>query len=839
MVNCSFCGVEVSRRISFAGQMVCKKCKQNLLLEALEKSISTEIASAFSNVSVSGFTNLKEDRMFLKFSYKDGKRKVVRITNPLPGDPVFLCTKVSGSDQLDKSYGSLPYFLMKAMGDRGYDVYTLNTERPWVPEMPNQDWLNTSPQDREFLFETLKDRIVGLFESKGSLKFAMTKEGSVDFLEPFCRLGFVMNTGAKPDKRFVKLLNSFTLFDELSPELRVKVIETEDRDLDGMTGINPRLVASAINNSWLTVSSHGDDASADSIVRRAASTCVFNGVIFMPGMGMIKGQIAVLPANSEWDIVTTRANIKKELSLSESSPCGYLAMDPSPGKDKAYLNKQATPFNPKIFGIDIHGDLSQSPVVQWANDHIRESEESLRNGQVEETCDELLTDLNEGRIEASQTTQNRLWLAQWYEAFGHVKSMPELLRIVTKSHYDGIVDRRERSVRVRIPNAKYVLVVSDSCMRKILGVDVTVRPGTAIYLEKFKFLVVSAKDFNKNYLNHGGNDLDDKFCVMWRIHKGRIVVILHRNPSDVGEYAMYEFVGDLPRGIKPTMPIVDELPQQLTQMAEPFKLPKAEACKVEPYAWIHAQAKVISKSINPGTVVNCITLWNTTYPETRNHHLPYMEDCIDHLTSAKSRVLSETILAQAKKLVAAVAEDSAVKVDREVWNGVRGLFPKLVFDAITSKIEAEGRFEKCWYTRILDLVEVKVKEAATRLIQILEEDRRYVDFGGITHQVPKKAVDMVRDRLMAIKRLHAFSDDEKVNGKVTQKGWDRVAQGVSRQLLELKGQFELWGLDPETDLFATIGKVSNDLPVGSGYAVIKKDIFPSLFEAALKANGKA
>ena len=850
MVNCMNvgCVAVVARRKKINGVLVCPTCyesikadKAGLLKEAsmnsLESFFESALKAEFANISVCT-SEPTDNKLFLKLSYKDGKRKLVVVKNPDQSEPVFLVNKVGGSDMLNKSYGSLPYFLLEAMNNRPFDVYTIDTERPWVQDRPQQVWLNTDPQERQFLMEALKDRLIGMFESKGTLKFALVKEGKVDFCQPFKDLGFDFLTGEKSNKRFIKLLNSFTLFSKLPTTLKVKLLP-DRKELDGMIGIHPRLVATAITNSYLKVDGAGDEASANSIARRSLGCRVFNGVAALPGYGLLKGQFVLLPRDSEWDVVTSTANIKSELTLASDAPCGYLALDTSPGKDKAYLNQQATQFMPSLFGIDLNRIDDTCPVYAWLDDLVKETVDSLRNGELLFTLDEILEDAD--RVDLNSVKRvDQINLAMWYDAHGGVKTIPQLVKRVTESTYKGVVDLYERSIRIRIPDAKYIQVISESAVRLILGIDLPkLEKDSSVYLKEFKFLVVSDEDFIRNYVNHGGNDLDDKFCVMWRIKDGRMIVIVHRNPCDIGEYAVYNFEGNLPPHIEGNVPLTTKLPQQLTEMPKPMELSKVKAAPKMPYTWDHAIAKVIARSVNPGTVVNCITLWNTTYG-TRNTKLPYMETCIDALTSCKSKAHTDEILALARELVTTIVDDKSAKVDKDVWGGVRGLFSRKQFEAMTFELEETERFSKSWYTHLLQTCNKRVQKAMSEVEGVLEEDRQYLDWNplleGINKDLATKAKKMVEDRYRKMRSLHNFDDADRHNGKILPHVWVRVNEGIELHIKELTKQFELWGLDPKLVMFALLGKHVNSLPVADGYMVLKKAIFNGFFEASLEAS---
>ena len=102
--------------------------------------------------------------------------------------------------------------------------------------------------------------------------------------------------------------------------------------------------------------------------------------------------------------------------------------------------------------------------------------------------------------------------------------------------------------------------------------------------------------------------------------------------------------------------------------------------------------------------------------------------------------------------------------------------------------------------------------------------RRYVDFTVVSDTLPVDAMKMVRDRYKSMVRCFWYLKKDNYN-QVLPLEWVRARAEVAKQLADLQAQFVVWGLDPELQLFAALGKEATKLPFNQEHILVGKDMW--------------
>jgi hypothetical protein len=216
--------------------------------------------------------------------------------------------------------------------------------------------------------------------------------------------------------------------------------------------------------------------------------------------------------------------------------------------------------------------------------------------------------------------------------------------------------------------------------------------------------------------------------------------------------------------------------------------------------------------------------------EGRNEFCVSTETMID-VTAVKNRKMTALIYKDVYDKVMSLVNDKNAKIDVRLWPRVRGIFKsQKEFDALTASLEADGRFHESWFNRFLLMMEKDVEEFTGEVSDEIDAGRKFVDFGEVANTLPENAIKMVKDRFQSMVRLFWYLErDDK--GRVLNSVWDKIRVGQEKHMNELKAQFVVWGLDPELQLFAALGKEATKLPFKDEHILLRKGVWDSYIKA--------
>lgn len=469
-------------------------------------------------------------------------------------------------------------------------------------------------------------------------------------------------------------------------------------------------------------------ARVDRFKARARHSKVFR-VRAWTAAGMVKMHALVRPqAELGADIVTVACNVKAETAAAGGKM--VLALTPEVCSDQVRTNVQAMLSLPELFPLD--------RVAEWATWYAHSVYAKIVSQQLPMTMKEIYeleAKTLEKDDEIDEGTREILlqrWSAMRIFGMGYdFRHSPALAESMARGHLQNLVgwDGNKLKLRVPVPCALDRQVVSNSYAR-LCGFDVTVVKGTIRVLRGFPFAVVSDGDWLESYDSHGGCDMDDHFMLFYWIIAGEKKVVVMRNPSDRGEYSVYSFVaGDeepasevwpLVNGVR-TMRIAGWLKAEGMAKAAPrysecladgrcrvVGLPEAagDAGEGERYHYQHflKDIEVALHSVNPGSWVNTIMLWNSVFPGYRDVRMCSMEAGIDASTQAKLKGLKECLEVEQQYLREQMIYESEAPIDSLLFGSLSSGWKKEEIELVEHRL-VEGD-----WTQLVKGIETMVED---------------------------------------------------------------------------------------------------------------------------------
>lgn len=770
---------------------------------------------------------------------------------------------IADSNRLDLLHGRLYHFL--DLLEKEYQVYSF----PLTGE--KKDSPNEIGPLRKRFFSELKDHLIFAIHKGDTIVFAVSPQ-KTEFFSWFKLLKVRLLMGLKTPKRASQLLKPYLGFAKISANLlnlgSVKILDKETSDgrkltekqarkyekvMDGAIAVSYRLYNTVLEQTRARLVKIGMDAEElERIMRLMTSTLVFNGRLFIPGIGFIKGQFFV--CDMAHDVMCHRTNIKTELEI--EGDFAYVGMDPQPGKLKGFTNRQAVRNFPEVFGSGPGIEPQDSSVFRWVVETLDKKIAAMDSGDLEDELDELTLDLIHGRIEESHTTQQRLWLCQW-KAYGDIRSLPAVLKGVWRSGMQRVAGLDELSIRVQIPGAVYCQLVSASVLR-MLGIDYTVPNGSVMYCKEYMLFVVSDKTYFENLRNHGGMDADDKLSVIFRKRGDEVVCFMHRNPSDRGEYNVCTFIGTPPIEV-PDIQLPAKMPLKATERdaileAKGVRLPelpsksRAKRAYTGEYTFEAFLEEVSSEGLNPGSIINVITLWNHAHPcGERNTVLVPMEEIVDTCMQTRDVEDMAWIRDTATQMLFDLIE-SGRPIDALMFQKVSSFFPTpLEFAIVEKRLKDDNLLRLSWFSRMVQASSVKVKEsldAVDTKIELVRIRNHYLSIlsGGeisANKKVNDKALEVLKDRYRTMCNLTAKSAVPLAHKKFVRGKWvlkpsayEWMDEKISAHLDEIIAIFDKWGITgPKGKMWVGLAHVAHLEDVKkTDHLLCRKNTFPIYFK---------
>jgi hypothetical protein len=579
--------------------------------------------------------------------------------------------------------GGHPYLVDWALSGKKWKQYSLSTDARATSLIEASALLkrhglflsNSQPMVVESLFVHFKKQEV-LASAWAKGLFTVVDGCKVAFDSVATNLNIEHLAGDKGEKRGTQTERNFLVAACLpADEVKIKVVKGKELKtaMDG-TGTCTREFMLRLRNQWALANPQikVDQSILD------IKTLNFRG--WIPGLKHLKVMMIVtdnkLPDGV--DIVVHEDNFKHEVVV--KGTVSFFGYDPQGSKPCSYTNKQCLRNFGWFFGL-------KTRVWEWFRSTLKAGTAHIKLGKTpEEEKYELQLLKVEKRIKDSFSTGERLRSITWNECKGTQAELPALFQGSCKDWFRRMAsdDIEEQELWVEIPGSVFSQVV---CLEAVKFVAPELyRKGIPnkkiVWLVSHKIFVVSTQYWEENLVNWGGCDQDDKFTVIFRIHKvtGRIVVLIYRTPNDRNEYAIAEAdEGNLPslRGewrSEPCSYPTDRPLQASQQKDKPVELGKgAKKEDPRPRTFEDFVAK-LGVAANPGWAVNIIACWNTGYPD--RCPLPTMEQCIDLTTqlriAAQIEELGQMCLAIVKKMHTDLLE-KRITLDRKLALSVFGV----------------------------------------------------------------------------------------------------------------------------------------------------------------------
>lgn len=568
-------------------------------------------------------------------------------------------------------------------------------------------------EDPEVLLRSLRywiERSLLSYVDDGELVMAF---GSGSWLSPWLDKGLKILPKATLAKRLKSLLRRYALTMTL-PHGEVKIHlfgSQEDPRYDGVFYIRESLVKKMVAECGL-----------DEQAQRRAERCVTFNARVLFGDGMLKGNVVVVSdemmdqLHGGADIASHRMNLKRELQGWNDVSIG---LEPQPEGHEVRTNLQAMLSCQWLFPAD--------EVVEWAQQQCYRVLDQFTSGRLLDTYETLasICRKHQGQPTTSLLLQTRWTALKFFDAGLNFRHAPELTRRLADAHLAAFTNRAEGKINVRVPLAWHMQIFSASAAR-LAGWDDEVARGE-IRVTKH-FAVVSDEDWTEMLPAHGGCDQDDHFNLFFRLVAGQKVVVVMRDPSDLGEYSVFAYRGGDPcpkdrwlfwneaRDGFVGEPMDEWLavdpskgPKRIVQAVadgevEIGTLPEAELTITDytPEAAL-ADVRRVLVGTNPGCWVNVKMLSNLLYDLHPAWMPATMEQVIDTCTKGGCEAALRHILEVSRGTLKAILEDGR-PIDRLFWES-RGFQWQTLPEGTTVTLE-DG-----WLTQLFKEVEALVAKA--------------------------------------------------------------------------------------------------------------------------------
>lgn len=601
--------------------------------------------------------------------------------------------------------------------------------------------------------------------------------------------------------------------------------ETLERLLDGCFVVSPRLIQKGIENIPVFETNNMaemDEYYYDPTIRAKiqnflANSKVFNARIICE-LGLIKGNMIVSDLLPEGvDVITSRANIKKEVSYSN----GYrLLAEPQGPKSRVITDDQTVINFPKLF--------RKSDMEMWLKEEYEKMFQDAVNGKLLQNWKSIYTRLwREAEDMDDKEVQARMNFVayRWVSAGLKITDSPWLFENLAISHAMPL------QKRIPIPCSVYEQVISESIAR-MAGYDISVSPGTIKRINSIGVHVVDDIDWLEMYQSHGGHDADDFFKLFYRTVEGgeldgQKVVIAIRSPNGKGEYSVFKYVEDQwsPTWIKSDgtsvkFPTVNgrgwpmRLSQAIREGYVKYNGLPSTRVKVASHSSVdYDQDQVIADlraAMNGGNVgrfVNSTMLYASVFNNHRKEQLCSLEDAIDGCTQTVDPADRAAIDEEADLLVREVIE-SGRPVDRTFWESRN--FHNSLKEGETVQLY-DGKL-----TQIYDLCNHYFQAYRTRVIEWAQQNARPDE---LVHQLGSRLYFHAQPylRRFRMKIYNANSVDfVKNNNTVQRDDWEMLYNSIveiidSQERLQDKHDFVLALYSASLKVPTSGGKISDQI----------------------------
>lgn len=389
----------------------------------------------------------------------------------------------------------------------------------------------------------------------------ITIENSTGWMGTISNLGYEVNSGPKTNKR-LKSFHRPTLINAHFDNLKIVYVDSDEysrydfseegdvakrfrnpevieRLLDGGFVINRRVIQEAVKNLPVFEPDQSNDPQdyyydphiRKRLVNDLLTAGVFNvRLIFQDGF--LKGNAMIADLPDDIDVLTSRTNIKNEISYTK----GFrLLAEPQGPKSRVITDDQTVINFPKLF--------RKSDMEMWLREEYAKMYDKAING-------ELLTnwkyiyqrmwrdneDINDNEARARMAYVGYRWTAAGFS----INNSPWLFETVSISHAAPLKNR------IPIPCAVYEQIIPESLAR-MAGHEYEIEENTIVRCHELGVHVVNDMDWLEMYESHGGHDQDDFFKLFYREmeagpYDGEKVVIAVRSPNGYGEYTVFKYV---------------------------------------------------------------------------------------------------------------------------------------------------------------------------------------------------------------------------------------------------------------------------------------------------------
>lgn len=645
---------------------------------------------------------------------------------------------------------------------------------------------------------------------------ACSIKGVTGWMSALKSAGYTVKGGGKSAKR-AKAFHRATLINAHFNTLNIKWVESTDytrydfstgwaewisdpevlsRLLDGGFVISSRVIQTAIenipiydpDNEYDQNDIYYDPEFRQKLQRFLADSKVFNARVFIKE-GMLKGNMIVsdnLPLDV--DIITSRANLKKEVSYSGGV---RILAEPQGPKTRVITDDQTVINLPKLF--------RKSDMEMWLEEEYEKMFQDAVNGKLLANWKSIFVRQFSRKNKKDQDITEDLESQARINYVGHrwasmglsITDSPWLFKTLAISHAKPLENH------IPIPCSVYEQIIPESLAR-MAGFEIQVEEGDIKRLNEIGVHVVNDFDWLEMYESHGGHDQDDFFKLFYRTltggqRDGNKVVIVARSPNGYGEYSIFNYVEDQwaptwtkANGEQVTFPEVNSRnwPERLSHAirsgsvryvglpSEHSPLPPRQVGEEYSIEDVMADVDTAMNGGNVGRFVNGSMLHSSVIAKHRKIQVCSMESAIDGCTQTSDVRDRIVIDAEAETIIQEVL-DSGKPIDHDLWHG---RFKRLArehpeIETFTGTLTHHNTLCKLYFNKYVE----RVTKYSQENISLPEK------INNIGKRLYFHAIPVLRDFRMNIHNTNA-NDNVQANGIINRQEWDSLYHSIVQKI---------------------------------------------------------
>lgn len=277
------------------------------------------------------------------------------------------------------------------------------------------------------------------------------------------------------------------------------------------------------------------------IIRIATPTG--EGYVKMVGYVISNRQMMNLNGGEYCDVLTSNVNLKKEVKGGNE----FVVMLDGKRKHKVPMT------SPMPMG-NLQEAFSPDKVILWGKNYLWNLVGDIKSNKLMEDMDTLYQESLEieDEVDMSIFMKRRTQVLEWASCgLGFEHGSTTILKGFWDAKTYNLLGRNELKpseppvdsdkISIPIPYARFLPILPYGFAKNLYEGIEKPKKGQILYEKKYDICIITDKDAVENMRNHGGNDWDDEFYVLYRYdaETKEVKALVYRIPNSQSEFAVY------------------------------------------------------------------------------------------------------------------------------------------------------------------------------------------------------------------------------------------------------------------------------------------------------------